>query len=609
MALIENHKYTIEQAFKDCFYIVPDYQREYVWTEEEVNQLLADIDESISSDSSEYFIGTVLVSPTVEKYHFEIIDGQQRLTTAFLILCALRDLLKGGEHNEEIKKILTSSYTNPQGDIQTSLKLSLRYEGGDGIIERLVEDNAKPQDVRNSILDASKPYGSVEKILNSYDEVYRFLTDNYKSEKELKRYWGHLANNVAFIQISTDVSNALKIFETINERGVGLNPMDLLKNLLFTQVTHDQFSKLKNEWTKISSALEEKKEKPLRFLRYFIMANYSVSNARKDAIVREDEIYDWFSHKDNAKLTNYKEDPFGLVHQIDKGANYYINFRGGCGNDGNPSYAMSSLKHLTGGGISIHHVLLLASVNLPKSLFDQFLFQLESFLFHYVFTKTTTRELERNFSFWADEMKAISTLKDSSQQRDELNRFVDKYFKDNMVNKAPELNDALKRMTLHSMQKYRIHYLLARLAQHTDMAFRGTKIRNDLTPYIKELEIEHILPNSPEDELRSSWQEANPEFNYDEIKDRLGNLTLLEKPINIVAGNDYYEKKKSYYAESGNYLTRSLSGLAEVGQNTSITRINEKLIAFDEWDAKAIERRQDMLISLIHDIWKITEIK
>ncbi|WP_228772815.1 DUF262 domain-containing protein [Cupriavidus necator] len=40
-----------------------------------------------------------------------------------------------------------------------------------------------------------------------------------------------------FIQISTDVSSALKIFETINERGVGLNPMDLLKNLLFTQVT------------------------------------------------------------------------------------------------------------------------------------------------------------------------------------------------------------------------------------------------------------------------------------------------------------------------------------------------------------------------------------
>jgi len=51
-------------------------------------------------------------------------------------------------------------------------------------------------------------------------------------------------NNVVFIQISNDVSSALKIFETINERGVGLNPMDLLKNLLFTQVRQTEFTQL-----------------------------------------------------------------------------------------------------------------------------------------------------------------------------------------------------------------------------------------------------------------------------------------------------------------------------------------------------------------------------
>ena len=45
MAKIEDHKYTIEEAFRECFYIVPDYQREYVWTEKEVEQLLQDIDE------------------------------------------------------------------------------------------------------------------------------------------------------------------------------------------------------------------------------------------------------------------------------------------------------------------------------------------------------------------------------------------------------------------------------------------------------------------------------------------------------------------------------------------------------------------------------------
>ncbi|WON72917.1 DUF262 domain-containing protein [Nitrosospira sp. Is2] len=56
MARIENHEYSIEEAFRECFYIVPDYQREYVWTDKEVQQLLEDINEQIDAGSTrEYF--------------------------------------------------------------------------------------------------------------------------------------------------------------------------------------------------------------------------------------------------------------------------------------------------------------------------------------------------------------------------------------------------------------------------------------------------------------------------------------------------------------------------------------------------------------------------
>src|SRR4051812_18522377 len=91
MARIENHKYSIEEAFRECFYVVPDYQREYVWTDKEVQQLLDDINEQVDAGSaSEYFIGIVLVSPGSSDSAYEVIDGQQRLTTLFLLLCALR---------------------------------------------------------------------------------------------------------------------------------------------------------------------------------------------------------------------------------------------------------------------------------------------------------------------------------------------------------------------------------------------------------------------------------------------------------------------------------------------------------------------------------------
>src|SRR4030095_7967961 len=96
MAKIEDHKYTVEEAFRECFYVVPDYQREYVWTEKEVQQLLTDINEQFdTTDRREYFMVTVLVSPSEERNHFEVIDGQQRLTTLFLLLCALRQRFQG----------------------------------------------------------------------------------------------------------------------------------------------------------------------------------------------------------------------------------------------------------------------------------------------------------------------------------------------------------------------------------------------------------------------------------------------------------------------------------------------------------------------------------
>ena len=113
------------------------------------------------------------------------------------------------------------------------------YKRQGDVIAKLVELDNDPQVVRAGIQAAGIPrFGSLENLVNAYGTLYRYLKDNYDDIAKLKKYWGYLANNVVFIQISTDVSSALKIFETINERGVGLNPMDLLKNLLFTQVKH-----------------------------------------------------------------------------------------------------------------------------------------------------------------------------------------------------------------------------------------------------------------------------------------------------------------------------------------------------------------------------------
>lgn len=608
MARIENHKYSIEEAFRECFYIIPDYQREYVWTDKEVNQLLEDINEQIDTGSTrEYFIGTVLVSPTEQKSQYEVIDGQQRLTTFFLLLCALRHLLQKEPEAQLLNRLICDSYTTSSG-IETRLKLDPRYENASEVMSKLVEINGEPMAVRSGILAAGiTSFGSLENLVNAYATLYRYLQDNYDDVAKLKKYWFYLATNVVFIQISTDVSSALKIFETINERGVGLNSMDLLKNLLFTQVTPDQFSKLKDEWKKITSPLEKGKEKPLRFLRYFLMANYPVKNEKGESVIYEDKIYDWFINKDNAALCDYAGKPFEFVRKVIRNVEHYINFTDGLGNDGKPSLAMDSLKRLAGGAFSLHYVLLLAAAPLPKPLFDHFVTQLESFLFYYIFTKTPTKDLEKNFSTWADEMRGIAALGDAAAQKEKINAFVADHFQKNMDGKAQELSDALKRFSLYSMQQYRTRYLLARLAQHVDLAFSGVKVPGSLEPYTT-LEIEHILPDTPTDELRAAWAAGNPDAVYDDYKTRLGNLTLLEKPHNIIAGNNFYTEKLKIYRDCNNYLTRSMAELATIGQNSSVSRINEKLAAFPTWDAAAIDKRHTLLMALAQDIWKTNAI-
>jgi hypothetical protein len=604
MAKIENSRYSIEEAFRDCFYIVPDYQREYVWTEKEVQQLLDDIDEQVDSAvDREYFIGMVLVAARHgEKSHYDVIDGQQRLTTLFLLLCALRHFFKGEAQHQTISNLVTTSFTAKDGKTRTSLRLDPLYEHASEVMHKIVECNGDAKAARTAITTANiMPFGSLENLLTAYATIFKYLQDNYADREELGRYWGYLANNVVFIQISTDVSSALKIFETINERGIGLNPMDLLKNLLFTQVKPEEFGKLKNEWKKITAPLEKAKEKPLRFLRYFLMANYTIKSDRSDSIVREDEIYDWFTKPENATACGYAKNPFEFVRKVVSNVESYLAYAGGLGNDKGQNVAMSNLKRLCGASFSLHYVLLLAASNFPKPLFDHLVTQLESFLFFYIFTKTPTKDLERNFSTWADDLREIGSA-DSTDQAAKLNAFVAERFAKGMAAKEQELRDSLKRYSQGSMQDYRTRYLLEKFAQYVDMAYRGSK-PGRLADEYKGLEVEHVLPQTPKTELRAAFGSEEGHPNYDAYKIKLGNLTLLEKPINIVASNNFFAEKKPEYEKCASYLTRSIVRLVDVGENSTITRVNAKLQAFEDWTAKNIDQRQELLTDLAKEIW------
>jgi uncharacterized protein with ParB-like and HNH nuclease domain len=146
MSKITTFDYCISDVFKN-FYIVPDYQREYVWETDNVNELLNDVNEQFSRNvESEYFIGSIVVCKNKDG-QFEIIDGQQRLTTLFACLCAFKRILGS---SETIEDMLFSSKIDISGKETFEYRLQLQYEEASDIIKRIATDNTAKDGLSNS---------------------------------------------------------------------------------------------------------------------------------------------------------------------------------------------------------------------------------------------------------------------------------------------------------------------------------------------------------------------------------------------------------------------------------------------------------------------------
>ena len=591
---IENQKLNISEAFGQYIYNVPDYQREYIWKEKNVAQLLDDINEEYQNNgNSEYFIGSIVVHNKGNK-EFEVIDGQQRLTTLFLCLCAFKDLLKDNKaYQETIEKTLFSAKMNDKGKILQSYNLILQYQDSSKLIQDVVQNN----EINYTLRDSAK------RIFEAYNYLYNYLKTEFKdqSEEELTKFLGYFANKVNFIQIeTTSISDALKTFETINERGVGLDPMDLLKNLIFRQLNRDDFEKLKADWKYIIDLLESAKEKKLRFLRYFIMANYEVHDPQRTGILREDQIYDWISK--NNDQCHYTKAPFDFVNKIKENTEAYVRFSKCRDYSGNANIYLENIKFLGGSSFSQHLILLLPAKNFELKTFNLLASSIEDLIFYYTITRTQSKELERKFSRWAKELNKISKESQENQERLVTN-FVENVIKKEIKSKSTDYKFAFLNLRSDSLQIYKFKYILAKIAQYVDTQRLGQQNTESLKPYLaSKIEIEHILPNKPESELLESFGSKEE---YDEYKIKLGNFTLLEKPINVVAGRNFFENKKKLYIHSKIYLTKSIANMEEVGNNTSISRINHKLLSFDEWNKNSINQHQEMYYNLALEIWKI----
>lgn len=589
---IESADLSISALFND-FYVVPDFQREYVWEERNVEQFLEDIlDEfsdshgDITTGDAEYFIGSI-VGCKDGAGAYQLIDGQQRLTTIYLILCVIRDrLLKfGSSAPTTLNKQIADSRINPKtGEDVPSYRLSLQYSDSDGVLEKIAKGG-------HSLATLPRNTVSVKHILDAYETIDTFLNNAFITDvAKLKTFFAAFTLRVKLIRILTpSLAHALKVFETINDRGVGLNAMDLLKNLLFINTDQMQHDTLKTKWKVLIDTISGCGEKPLRFLRYFIMSRYSLE--RGQDVIREDEIYQWLS--DNQSLTGIESQPMEFVEELVANGLAYAHFASSQNVDGSANRFLSNITNLSGAARQ-HFVLLLAGQHLPSDAFDELSRQLENLYFCYLITREPTKNFETKFTKWSDELRAINN-------RIGLDEFIARWFTPDRLARSNAFDFAFRELSQDKLPKYRQRYVLAKLTQFVDQDAFGNQAAYPLQGYLDaSVHIEHILPQTPTFQVSAEFDKPD-EYNIYVVK--LGNLTLLEKTINTAVSNNVYADKCPGYLQSLFLLTKSLVERPQIGQNTQLNRATAELRQFSTWQSIDIDARQEMLMLLARRTW------
>ncbi len=587
---IESNDLSISTILND-FYAVPDFQREYVWEQEHVEKLLQDIldefydEEGRQVEGPEYFLGSVVACKD-DNGILQLIDGQQRMTTIYLVLCAARDALN--ESGEKPPDWLNSSIRFVAADPKTGNdierhRLTLQYEDSDGILEKVVKA-AQPV---SSLPETTE---SVRRILSAYQTIREFYSANFKDDTAgIKRFLVAFTGRIKLIRILTpSIANALKVFETINDRGVGLNAMDLLKNLLFMRTSSKDYPRLKDRWKTLVDTVDNCREKPLRFLRYYIMSHHEIDYHRG---IREDEIYEWFV--EHEKECGINSNPLSFTEYLIKCAKAYSNFSDAKDSEGRENRYLRNIA-LLGGALRQQFILLLAGQHLSDELFNRLCRAIENLFFCYIITREPTKTFERNFARWSGELRNV---------KDEvgLDAFLDKYFIKDMRGLKDRFDFSFRELTQWGIQQYRMRYILAKLTQYIEEQAWGSPAYSQLDRYItKKVEVEHILPLHPSPAVKAAFDKPDEFAIY---VGRLGNLTLLEKTINASVQNESYAVKSPGYRQSSFLLTKSMAEKPHVGVNTQLNRAVKDLIQFDKWGSGTIEKRQEMLTVLARKVW------
>lgn len=303
----------------DDRYIIPSYQRHYSWTMEECKQLYDDVLEAFESNTDSYFLGNIVLAEGKKDDRPEVVDGQQRLITLWLYLkslCILQpnnNRLKRMIQVESYEEESTSDYLSKISSDVFEVKDQMQI---DEVLRKSVNDyEAVYEQYSEENENLNYKSYTQQVVCNGY-AIYALLKDYLMkiSIDKQKSFVDYFISKVYVLPIvlkddDLDVarSNALMVFETINDRGMDLQDADIFKAKLYQMsLTIGKGDEFIRKWKEINSRCEDLNIKIDDLFRYY----YHIIRGREGIIVAEKRLREFFQ-KDNK--SPFKRGDYGYV--------------------------------------------------------------------------------------------------------------------------------------------------------------------------------------------------------------------------------------------------------------------------------------------------------
>ena len=551
---------------------VDDYQRTYAWTRDEIQELFDDLIDT--ADSGEFHFFGTLIFQSEGNHLATVVDGQQRLTTVFVLMAALRD---------EISRIgidTLPSNANRRLPIPVVNKVwEFLYNGLDPEKPRFRSNRFIEETLLKSVYafpDQQAPIKDRDseltlKFRKAVKEVRKLLRedlDKHPSQEEKLERVNDLIDAIRerflVLRVLTSTLNeSLEIFLTLNNRGLPLGPSDLVRGEIISRMSHAESEQAQarlhqlifEEWADIADNVIEVEA----FLRHYLVAT-GKSKVQKKKVFEQVSLRLKDVDPDGRKLKAKAlwadlKDASLIYGQI-------LNPTMG----GEIQYQLEILHGL----MKSHRILLLQVLRaqLDTSVLEKIVRQIYVLCVRWNIVGGNAQKLEdlfqkigNEFSEFGDVDKLIQalTVEASGLSIAAINTYLREDADEGYLGKA----------ILHGINRAR------------------TRGANQIELNNK-IHLEHIAPQTPTDAWRADLFQGDERLfgAYESTIQQIGNLTLLDFKLNMSAKQDTFDKKRPKY-------------------DVSVIKLTDDLTSVMQWTTVEIERRTDYLIEAFHRVFSV----